>query len=120
MVGQECPTSAMEALRLSRVSDSPDSEAYSKYERDEQNGGLDRQIKVQPEGRMRHDEDHNRKRTSDRKESKDHAISDVSDDAFHGLVSRAFGDLSAMRSAYSTSMYLGMSRPLKPQALAEE
>jgi|GEM_PF-871767 len=69
---------------------------------------------------MRDRKDHNRQRTSNRKESKDYAISDVSDHAFHGHVSRALGDLSTGQSAYSTSTYLGMSRPLKPQALAEE
>lgn len=47
MVGQEFPASVTAALRLSRVSDSPNSEAHSKYECDEQSGCLDRQIEVE-------------------------------------------------------------------------
>ena len=99
-VGQECPTSATEARRLAvlslpRVSDPPDSKAHSEYEYNEQSGCLDRQIEVGQKSRMRDRHDNNRQCASDRKESKDHAISDVSDDAFHGHVSRAFGDLSA-------------------------
>jgi hypothetical protein len=54
------------------------------------------------------------------KKSKNHAISHISDEAFHGHILRVSDDVAIASPIYSTSTYLGMSRPLKPQALAEE